>query len=147
VRSLAFASLIVIAALAACSAVDDFTRFKFVEDGGSRAHDDLAGSPLPGFGDSCSSACDSNLLHPLSCFQDFNGKTAPGGICTRQCSSAAACADLPDAVCVTVENIAVCLPRCDLFASKTCRSMYDCCANGKPAVAGACAPTDTSLCH
>jgi hypothetical protein len=126
-------------ALGACTAVDDFSRYHFVYDGG--AGSDLAG--VPDFGGPCTTTC--NLFRQLFCFPDFGGKTAPGGICTRTCSSTANCADLPNATCVSIQNTSVCMPKCD--AATSCRSGYDCCANRDTTNGpGACAPSNTDFC-
>jgi hypothetical protein len=142
------ASLMLAAALGACTAVDDFRKFKFVDDGGTG---DLAGT-LPGFGQPCTTDCaQPNPLRPLTCFHMFGSRTIPGGICTRSCSTAAgavACADFPDAACVTVENVDVCLPRCDPSVGRNCRTGFSCCdSNNVVTGPGTCAPTMTDLCH
>jgi hypothetical protein len=148
-RSAAFASLFLVAALiGACTAVDDFSKYKFVEDAGT---DDLGG--LPSFGQACSDVCATGPApsRPLSCFKMFGNKTVPGGMCTRSCNAvlgAVACNDYPDAVCATVEGMDVCLPRCDPTVGRNCRNNYSCC-DSMMVVAGpgACAPTTTNLCH
>jgi hypothetical protein len=149
-RSLAFASLVFAAALAgACTAVDNFNDFKFVDGGGSR---DLGGQ-LPGFGQPCTDSCAPGpvLSRPLSCFTQIGGKTVPGGICTRTCTASAgavACSDYPDSLCVTVENTDLCLPRCDPSMGRGCRTGFGCCMGGNVVTGpGACAPTQTNLCH
>jgi hypothetical protein len=154
-RNFAFASMIVVAGiLGACSAVDDFTKFTFA-DGGS-VNTDMGGANLPGFGQSCVDSCDpgpgATLGHSLTCFHDFGGKTVPGGMCTRTCTAGAvgACSDLgvDAADCVTVEGIAVCLPRCNPMIGRNCRTNYSCCANHNVVTdAGDCAPSTTDVCH
>src|SRR5439155_4505512 len=111
--SLAFASLVLVAAsLGACSAVDNFEKFKFVQDAGA---DDLA-MGLPGFGQPCTDQCQvGNALRPLMCLKMLGSRTIPGGMCTRGCTigGSISCSDYPDAVCTLVESTDVCLPRCD----------------------------------
>ncbi len=146
-RSFAFASILAAAALGACTAVDNFDDFKFVSDGGTG---DLAGT-LPGFGQPCTDACQAGTLgRPLMCFKSFGPVSVPGGICTRSCSMGAgviACSDYPEAVCTTVENMDVCLPRCDVSQGRTCRPGFACCAgNVMVQGPGACAPPTTNLC-
>lgn len=150
-RSLAFASVVLIAAfVGACTAIDNFNDFKFVHDGGSGG--DMPSS-LPGFGQPCTDTCaPGNVLNrPLSCFKMFGGVPVPGGICTHSCMASAgaiSCSDLPDSACVTVENMDVCLPKCDVSAGRSCRTSFGCCANGNQVTGpGACAPTQTNLCH
>lgn len=153
-RNLAFASLVVLAAvLGACSAVDDFRKFTF-SDGGS-INTDMMGN-LPNFGQACVDACEPGpgaaLGRPLSCFHTFGSKTVPGGMCTRSCTpgSITACSDfgVNAADCVTVEGIAVCLPHCDASIGRNCRTNYSCCSNHNVVTdAGDCAPSDTDLCH
>lgn len=151
-RSLAFAAIVVLAAvLGACTAVDNFNDFKFV-DGGVDAASDMPGQ-LPGFGQPCTDTCAPGTVpnRPLSCFRTFGSVPVPGGICTHSCmasTGAISCSDLPDSACVTVENMDVCLPRCDLSLGKNCRNNFSCCANGNTVTGpGACAPTQTNLCH
>jgi hypothetical protein len=123
-----------------CSAVDDFTRFSFT-DGGTGGGD-LSG--VPGFGEACTTVCNGTLLSPLTCFKDFGGKEAPGGICTRPCGNQLACSSLPNAMCLTVQGTAVCLPTCN---GGGCRSGYQCCANRDTTNGpGACAPSTTDFC-
>jgi hypothetical protein len=149
VRSLAFASLVCLGALVgACTAVDNFNDFHFVDGGGVGD-----GGQLPGFGQACTDTCAPGPVanRPLSCFTQIGGKPAPGGICTHSCTAsigAITCGDLPDAVCVTVENTDLCLPRCDLSMGRGCRKDYSCCAAGNTVTGpGACAPSQTNLCH
>lgn len=152
-RSFAFASLVVIAAIAgACSAVDDFRKFSFT-DGGV---DTDMGGPLPGFGQACTDACDpgpgATLGRPLTCFRMIGSRTAPGGMCTRTCTpgSIIACSDFGPGVadCVTVEGIALCLPHCGSINGKNCRTNWECCANHNAVTdSGNCAPSTTDLCH
>ncbi|HEX6838068.1 MAG TPA: hypothetical protein VF334_15930 [Polyangia bacterium] len=153
-RNLAFASLIIFAAvIGACSAVDDFRKFTFT-DGGS-VNTDMMGN-LPGFGEQCVNDCapgpGAALGRPLSCFHMFGSQSVPGGMCTRSCTpgSIASCSDygVGTADCVTVEGIGVCLPRCGTIVGRTCRPMYSCCANGNTVTdQGDCAPSNTNLCH
>jgi hypothetical protein len=149
-----FLGLVLVAAgaLGACSAVDNFNRFHFVSDGGT----DLAGADmtpaLPTFGQACVDQCASpSPMHALTCFHMFGQISAPGGICTHSCNAQLGnlgCSDVPDANCVTVEGMDVCLPRCDPSLGKNCRPNYGCCANGQVVTGqGSCAPTDTNLCH
>jgi hypothetical protein len=127
----------------ACSAVDDFTRFSFTDggvDGGGRD-----GGGLPGFGEACTVACNSSVLNPLTCVKSFGGKDAPGGICTRQCSSQLICHDLPNSMCLSVEGTSYCMPIC--MGGGTCRTGWDCCADRKvTSGTGACAPSTTDFC-
>ncbi|MDB4968551.1 MAG: hypothetical protein JWN44_4240 [Myxococcales bacterium] len=147
-RQLACASLILAALFGACSAVDNFDKFKFVDDGGTTGVDM---SP-PGFGDVCAGQCQVvNPQRPLSCFTAFGSRTIPGGMCTRTCtlgSGLLACNDYPDSTCVHVEGMDVCLPRCDPSQSRNCRTGLSCCANNNVVSnAGACAPATTDLCR
>lgn len=135
-------------ALGGCSAIDDFNQFHFVDDGGAAAGQDMTPA-LPGFGEACVNQCASS---DLSCVHMAGNLTLPGGICTRACNptlGVVACNDLPNAFCVQVDNnMALCLPRCDLGMGRDCRAGYDCCFNGKPATMGVCAPPDTNnVCH
>src|SRR2546421_555228 len=113
-RSLAFASLVILAAavtvVGACSAVDNFNHFKFADDGG--AGDAMTGGGLPGFGQPCTDQCQGgDALRPVMCVKSLGGKTVPGGICTRGCTvgGAVSCSDFADAACVHVEGMDVCL--------------------------------------
>lgn len=151
-RSLAFASLVLVAAaLGACSAIDDFSKFKF-SDGG--ADTDMGGN-LPGFGQACVDACDPGpgaaLGRALTCFHNLGSQTIPGGMCTRTCTpGVAACIDYGTgaADCVNVEGTSVCLPHCDGTVGRGCRTGFECCANGHAVTnAGDCAPSQTDLCH
>ncbi|HXU72714.1 MAG TPA: hypothetical protein VN947_25505 [Polyangia bacterium] len=152
-RSLAFASLVFIAAAAgACSAIDDFNKFTFSDGGG--VNTDMGGL-LPAFGQACVDACDPGpgavAGRALTCFHMFGSRSVPGGMCTRTCTpGAAACIDYGVGVadCVTVEGIALCLPHCDATMARGCRSNYECCANHNVVTnAGDCAPSQTDLCH
>jgi len=147
-RSLAFAAICAAALLGACSAVDDFRKFKFIDDGGAN---DLPAA-LPGFGQACTDTCaQPEPTHPLSCYHMFGSRPVPGGMCTRSCTPAlgvVACSGLPNAICVTVEGADVCLPLCDPSIGRNCRTDYACCANHTVVTGpGACAPTTTDLCH
>lgn len=152
-RNSAFASLVVVAAvLGACSAVDDFTKFTFT-DGGGGVNTDMGGA-LPEFGQACVDACavGPDPTRPLMCFHMFGSRTVPGGMCTRDCivGSAISCTNLGigAADCVTVENMALCLPHCDPSLGRNCRNNYSCCANHAVVTdAGNCAPSTTDLCH
>lgn len=144
-------ALVAAAALAACSAIDNFNKYHFVYDGGSDDLGDMTPA-LPTFGQACTDQCASpNPMRPLTCYHAIGSVTAPGGICTHACNAtlgAISCSDLPDAVCVTVENMDLCLVRCDPSMGKNCRVDYACCAGGKvTTMPGACAPTETNLCH
>jgi hypothetical protein len=128
----------------ACSAVDNYNDFKFVLDGGS----DMIAN-LPTFGQACTDVC-APATRPLSCYKMFGSKTVPGGMCTHSCTASLGnigCADLNEANCVTVENMDVCLPRCDESTGRNCRSNYSCCASMMTVTGpGSCAPTMTDLC-
>jgi hypothetical protein len=152
-RSVAFASLVVVAALiGACTAVDDFNKFSF-NDGGAG---DLG--KLPGFGQACTDSCEpgaSAPARPLVCVHMLGSRTVPnGGICTRTCTAGGAtnvsCSDygVDTAACVTVENMDLCLPRCDPSIGRNCRTGFSCCdSHNVVTVAGECAPPQTDLCH
>jgi hypothetical protein len=154
-RNLAFASLVSLAALfGACSAIDDFTKFKFTDGGGNDDMSGDMGSPnLPDFGqacvDSCAPGAGAALGHPLMCVHMFGSRTVPGGMCTRSCTAAIGCLEYGAnaADCVTVEGTTVCLPHCDATIGKNCRSNYSCCSNkAVVTTAGDCAPSTTDLC-
>ena len=149
-RSLAFASIVVAAALlGACTAVDNFNDFHFVDGGAVR---DMTGAP-PGFGQPCTDSCAPGSVanRPLSCVKTLGSIPVPGGICTHSCQASLGtigCSDLTDASCVTVENMDVCLPHCDPSVGRNCRTNYSCCANHNVVTnAGDCAPSTTDLCH
>lgn len=152
-RASLFAIVLVAAgALGACSAVDNFNHFHFVYDGGT----DLAGADMtpapPSFGQACVDQCASpTVARPVTCYHMFGSVTVPGGMCTHGCNASLGnigCSDLPDSTCVTVENMDVCLPRCDTSLGKNCRPNYACCSGGKVVTdAGNCAPMDANLCH
>jgi hypothetical protein len=151
-RSLAFASLVIGAAIfGACSAVDDFTRFSFTDGGGGG---DMAGT-LPNFGQPCTDACApgaSAPARPLTCVKMIGSRSVPNGICTRTCiaGSVVSCSDygIGAADCVTVENTDLCLPHCDPSIGRNCRTNFSCCANHNVVTTmGACAPSTTDLCH
>jgi hypothetical protein len=160
-RALAFALII---AAGACSAVDDFSRFKFAGDGGTtvvvdmRVVSDGSSAPgpdmttvvtPPGFGEVCTVDCATGF----TCFQipnsGSNGNKTTVNICSRSCSSGnvTACTAL-DATCVTVENMTLCMPNCT--ASKVCRSDLTCCSNKMPNPPivgdGQCAPPNSDFC-
>jgi hypothetical protein len=151
-RSFAFASLLVVAALfGACSAVDDFRKFTFT-DGGSVDTD--MGGVLPEFGQPCVDTCavGPDPARPLMCVHSFGSRSAPGGICTRTCSvgSVISCSNFGVGVadCVTIESMDLCLPHCDPSIGRNCRTNYSCCANHNVVTnAGDCAPSTTDLCH
>jgi hypothetical protein len=154
-RSFAFASLVVVAAvIGACSAVDDFRKFTFT-DGGS-INTDMGGN-LPGFGQACTDACDpgpgASSGRPNTCFHMIGSRSVPGGICTRTCTpgGAISCTDYGVGVadCVTVEGIALCLPHCGTIIGRACRGTgWECCANHNAVTdSGDCAPSTTDLCH
>ncbi|MCU1282349.1 MAG: hypothetical protein JWM53_5895 [bacterium] len=152
-RNLAFASLLAAAALiGACSAVDDFTKFTFVDGGGGPVDTDMGG--LPGFGQACTDSCavGADPTHPLTCFHMFGSRTVTGGMCTRTCNmgSPISCTNLGigSADCVTVEGMDLCLPHCDASLGRNCRTNFSCCAN-RAVVNGAgdCAPPTTDLCR
>jgi hypothetical protein len=147
-RALPLLALALAALFAACTAIDDFNKFKFVTDGGSGG-DMLA---LPGFGQACTDSCAQPVpLRPLMCVHMIGNRTVTGGICTRTCTAgagAAACSDFSDAVCVTVESTDLCLPHCDASLGRNCRTGFSCCDNHNVVTgAGACAPPTTDLCH
>lgn len=159
-RWFVFASLLSTAAiLGACSAADDFGKFKFADDGGASSGDlsggdmsggDLAMSSQPGFGEACTDVCaPGNPLRPLMCYKMFGTRMVPGGECTRTCTpgSALSCSDYTDAVCATVESTNICLRACDPSLGRNCRTGFSCCA-GQMVVTGpgACAPTNTDYC-
>src|SRR5438270_7004254 len=124
-RSLAFASLVLAAAAVACSAVDNFDKFKFVQDAGP---DDLA-MGLPGFGQPCTDQCQvGNALRPLMCVKMLGSRTVPNGMCTRGCTigGAISCSDYADAVCTHVEGMDVCLQHCDPSTGRNCRTGFSC---------------------
>ena len=150
-RSLAFASLVLVAASAgACSAVDNFDKFKFVDDGGTDGGTAGVDMSLPGFGQPCTDQCQASPLRPLMCLKMLGSRPIPGGMCTRACTitGAISCSDYPDAVCVHVESMDVCLPRCDPSQNRTCRTGLSCCDNQNVVTGpGACAPSTTDLCH
>ncbi len=153
-RNLAFASLVSLSALfGACSAIDDFTKFKF-SDGGGGVDMDMGGANPPDFGqacvDSCAPGAGATAGHPLTCFHTFGSRTVPGGMCTRACTpGVAACIEYGAnaADCVTVEGISVCLPHCDSTIGRNCRTDYSCCNNmAVVTTAGDCAPSNANIC-
>ena len=157
-RGLAFASLL-LAALApgGCSAIDDFSKFKFADDLGVGMGGDMAVgaadmaaavdmtpvSGAPGFGDPCTTVCAVGL----TCFKEFGGKApAPGGICTRSCALTD-CTGLANATCVSLNNLQVCMPRCNPSQNQSCRPSYLCCdGNSQTTGMGACSPPNTDFC-
>jgi hypothetical protein len=147
-RGLAFAFLALVT-FDGCSAVDDFSKFKFADDGGST---DMAGGALPGFGEACTNECapgQSAPTRPLMCYTMFGSRMVPGGDCTRSCipGLAISCTDYGDAVCAHVEGMDVCLRGCNPTMGHNCRTGYDCCANMTSTTGpGACAPTGTDFC-
>jgi hypothetical protein len=142
-------------ALGACSAVDDFSKFKFQDDAGAAVTGDMAGGgdlasvdmtpvgTVPGFGQPCTTVCAVGL----TCAKEFGGKApAPGGICTRSCA-VMTCSDLPNATCVSLNNIEVCMPRCNPSQNQSCRPSYLCCdGNSQTTGMGACSPPNTDFC-
>jgi hypothetical protein len=154
-RTLAFASLVVAAAaIGACSAIDDFNKFTFVDSG--IIDTDMGGGGLPGFGQACTDTCAPGAgapTRPLMCLKMLGSRTVPGGMCTRTCAVTAgitACDDYGVGVadCVTVEGMSVCLPHCDATLGRNCRTGYSCCATQNVVtVNGDCAPPQTDLCH
>ncbi len=152
-RSFAFASLVAVAAVfGACSAVDNFTKFTFVDGGGGG---DMTGAQLPGFGQQCTDTCApgaSAPSRPLMCVKMFGSRMVPGGICTRTCTAGSiiSCSDYGTGVadCVTVEGMDLCLPHCDPSIGRNCRTNFSCCANHNVVTTmGDCAPSTTDLCH
>jgi hypothetical protein len=137
--------------LGACSAVDDFTQFRF-SDGGVVGGGDGGGgdmTALPQFGEACTTVCANDPLHPLTCIHMFGQRPVPGGVCSHACNPALGnldCAELPSAVCAVVENTPVCLPSCDLGSGHTCRALWSCCNGMGTASSGYCAPTDANVC-
>jgi hypothetical protein len=134
-------SILFVALLGGCTAVDNFDKFTFVDAG-----------TLPGFGQACMTDCaQPNPLRPLMCYHMFGSRNVPGGMCTRSCTASLgplACSDFPDAACVTVEGMDVCLLRCDPSIGRNCRNNYSCCANHTVVTGpGTCAPTESDVCH
>ncbi|HEY2746931.1 MAG TPA: hypothetical protein VGL86_20050 [Polyangia bacterium] len=153
-RNLAFALLVVAAAaLGACSAIDDFTKFKF-SDGGE-INTDMGGANLPDFGQACVDDCapgaGAAAGHPLTCMHNVGSRTLPGGMCTRACTpGVAGCIEYGAnaADCVTIEGVSVCLPHCDSTLGRNCRTNYSCCSNmSVVTTAGDCAPSNADICH
>ena len=153
-RNVAFASLVVAAAtFGACSAVDDFRKFTFVDGGGGGG--DMTGAQLPNFGQACTDSCapgPSAPSRPLMCVKMIGSRTVPGGICTRTCTagSVISCSDygVGAADCVHVEGMDLCLPHCDETLGRNCRTGFSCCANQAVVTTnGDCAPSTTDLCH
>jgi hypothetical protein len=152
-RSIVFASLVAVAAVCgACTAIDDFSKFTFVDSG--VVNTDMGGGNLPGFGQACTDSCApgaSAPARPLTCFTMLGSRAVPGGMCTRTCTpTAISCSDYGVGVadCVTVEGTAVCLPHCDASLGRECRTGFSCCASGNVVtVNGDCAPPQTDLCH
>jgi hypothetical protein len=135
---LVFALLSTLAA--GCTAIDDFDRFTFGDMG-----------PLPGFGEPCNGQCAvGNVDRPLECYSKIGDRDVPGGMCTRACNILllTSCSDYPDAVCVHVQGIDICLQRCNPSINVNCRTGFSCCDSMQPVNGpGACAPPETDLCH
>jgi hypothetical protein len=133
----------------ACSAFDDFGAFQF--DSGATDDGGLDGGGIA-FGDPCTanSCMQYNVARPVMCITMMSGTTFRDGICTRTCTlGTGACGEYADAVCVPVNGVNYCLPHCT-GGGAPCRNGYDCCGVGgkvSNGVAGACAPSDSSLCH
>lgn len=157
-RALAF---VLVVAAGACSAVDDFSRFKF--DGGDPAAGGggtaggggvaAGGGGGTAGGGGATGGADLAVAHdagpdlavmlpgygaPCSgdCAPPYScfhlGNKDITGICSRTCSTSGSSACAGvDATCVTVEGQTLCMPNCNALG-KTCRSDLTCCANGKP---------------
>jgi len=134
---------------AGCTALDDFGVFHF--DGGALdgAGDLSGGAP---FGAACmpNGCMQPNTVRTVDCVSNMAGTTFPGGMCTHVCvPGPGACGDFPDATCELLNNVGYCLPKC-IGGGTPCRSGYDCCINNGKAnngEAGACAPSDSTLCR
>ena len=145
-RALLAAALLV----GACSALDNFGAFQF---DGSAGGGDMTGGGANVFGDACTpnSCMQYNPMRPVSCITVMGGQTFRDGICTRVCTpGTAACSEFPNAVCAPLSmTVSYCLPLC-VGGGPACRIGYDCCANNNKVnngETGACAPSDSSLCH
>ena len=126
----------------ACSAVDDFTVFRFTDGGAGDllAAADLAGSKV---GDRCDVApCTGGL----TCFTNVGNASFPGGVCSTACSdNAPGCPS--GSSCGQVEGTSLCLPACNPAAGVVCRTDWSCC-DGQRVVLGAglCSPSNSNFC-
>jgi len=127
-------------AFGACTAIDDFSRYHsstMVVPAAIWLVCPTSAVPAPPPATARAAA--------LVCMQGFGGKTAPGGICTRPCSSQLNCADLPNATLREHRDTSVCMPKCD--AATALPQRLRCCANRDTTNGpGACAPTNTDFC-
>jgi hypothetical protein len=127
----------------ACSALDDFTAFTFVADGGVsdlRGGGDLAGASvgapcLPG---SCSG--------DLTCFTTVGNTSFPGGTCSRACGTGGASCPTGSS-CAQVDGSPICLQACNPGVGLGCRADWSCC-DGQHTVSGPglCGPSNSNFC-
>lgn len=143
-------ALVLFATTIGCSAVDDFSRFTFVSDGGGDmvardgGADDLARVDHGGIGDACTA---TSCATGLTCYTTAGTATLPGGFCSRTCDPNASGNCPFGSECGTVEGFSMCLPRCDPSQNLGCRQSYSCCHMQLIVVGpGACAPTSSNYC-
>lgn len=127
-------------ALAGCSAVDDFSAFRFVDDGGAGGGDLATASAV---GAACAGGCSDGL----SCVTQDGNVGLPGGACTVACDPQQPGACPAGSACGAVDNGGLCLALCDPSSGRGCRSGYACCAGGHVVGGpGACAPPTARVC-
>ena len=133
-------ALVLLCALAgACSAVDDFSAFRF-GDGGAGGGADLAGASV---GDSCTGAvCPGGL----TCFGGGGNSSFPGGVCSASCSTSAPSCPTGTG-CAQIGDTTLCLAACNPSAGVGCRAGWSCC-DGQRMVPGPglCGPSNSNFC-
>jgi len=136
--------LVLACALAgACSAVDDFTAFRFVDDGGASdlfgVGGDLAGSVV---GDPCNvGGCSDGL----TCFGAVGNASFPGGLCSRPCGGGTSCPARSS--CAQIDGTALCLQSCNPTVGIDCRAGWSCCDGQRVVLGpGLCAPSSSNFC-
>jgi hypothetical protein len=135
--------------MAGCTAVDDFSKFNFSDDGGPGDGPSGPGDmrPLPGFGQPCTDLCAGTL----KCFTTSNGVVFNNGMCTHECmpKQAGACNGF-GGDCAIVSNsqggVYVCMPPCPANPTN-CRNGYMCCTGpATMTTLPVCAPVDSEQC-
>lgn len=127
----------------ACSAVDDFTVFRFVDDGGAPDAQPRADLAVSMTGNPCAA---SGCTGGLSCFTTVGNANFPGGVCSSACSpNAPSCPT--GSSCGQVEGTSLCLQACNPASGAGCRAGWSCCDGQRVVLgAGVCAPSSTNFC-
>lgn len=137
---------LVVCALVAggCSALDNFTDFRF-GDGGSDGSGAAADALPSAVGAACGSAgCGGGL----TCVGASGDTSFPGGMCSRPCDPSSVAGCPAGSQCVSFGNGGLCLASCDTLVGPACRAGWACCRDrGLATGPGACAPPSSGVCN